>query len=112
ESIRRSVETIRTNWGEALVGSFSFGLLGYLIMAPVLMSVVGVGFLAVYVGAWVMAILAAVAALLVVVIVTTLNTAVDTVFKALLFAFAQGRDMPRGFNTAALEGAFVTRTGS
>lgn len=108
ESIRRSIETVRSNWGEALVGSFSFGLLGCIVAAPVLAAVAGLGFLAIYVGAWVLAVLSVALALLVIIIATTLNTAVDTVFKALLFAFAQGRDLPRGFNTAALEGAFVT----
>lgn len=109
ESIRRSVETIRSNWGEALVGSFSFALLGHMLMAPVLMATIGLSFLAIYVGAWLLAAAAILAALLIFIVTATIHTAVDTVFKALLFAFAQGRNLPRGFNPALLEGAFVAR---
>jgi hypothetical protein len=89
ESLFRSAELFRKQWGEELIGSFGFGLLNTLLLAP--------GFLlgvliwrvdhagAVIVGMTYMLFLAVV------------TSAVTGVFKAALYRFAASGEVPLGF---------------
>jgi len=95
DSIYRSAELFRKQWGEELLGSFGFGLLNVLLFLPG----VGLGMLVFRYDR--------VGALIVVVIyalfLATISSAVGGVFRAALYRFATSGDAPPGFTADALD---------
>jgi hypothetical protein len=104
DSIYRSGELFRQQWGEELIGSFGFGLLNTLLLAPGFLLSLLVWRLdhagAVIVGLTYALFLAAV------------SSAVTGVFKAALYRFAASGEVPPGFTAEALNPSrAVWRTG-
>lgn len=95
DSIYRSAELFKKQWGEELLGSFGFGLLNVLLFLPA----IGMGaFLCRY---------DVVSGLIVVVIYAlfqgVISSAVGGVFRAALYQFAVSGDAPQGFSAEALD---------
>jgi hypothetical protein len=95
DSIYRSSELFKKQWGEELLGSFGFGLLNFLLFLPA----IGLGaFICRY---------DLVAGLIVVVVYAlfqaTISSAVAGVFRAALYQFATSGEAPPGFTAAALD---------
>lgn len=107
EAVKRSVDTMKQTWGEALVGHFSMGLLGFLLFLPVLAVLIVLGYLA----AGNTSALFAVIALGVVLVglYAAVTTAADTIFKALLYSYATGKALPEDLSTAEYSMAFVAK---
>jgi hypothetical protein len=93
-SLRRSRELFRGQWGEELIGSFGFGLLNTLLLAP--------GFL---LGALVWRLdhpAAIVVGITYALFLAVVSSAVTGVFKAALYRFAASGAVPPGFTGDAL----------
>jgi hypothetical protein len=100
-SIERSIELFRKNWGEEVAGSFGFGLLGFLMCLPAFLLALLIfpydrGF----------AIIASVIYLL---IVATLCSAVKGVFTVALYRYARHGEVPAGFSGDLIDDALGGR---
>ena len=110
EAFKQSVGTLKKQWGTALVGGFSLGFLGMLVILPIVLIGGGLIWLATKSmgpGGLIAAI--AVAAVLFA-IGTAVNSAAGVVFKALLFNFATNRSLPRNIDTSTFGDAFVSKS--
>ncbi len=108
EALKRSTRTLRATWGEALVGNFSLGLFGFLIMLPLIVLTalaVGWAFAGGSAGAFAVACLCALALAAGV----AATSAADVAFKAVLYAYATGRTLPREADPGALADAFCQK---
>ncbi len=95
DSIHRSAELFKKQWGEELLGSFGFGFLNLIFFLPA----IGLGVL---IGRYDLA-----AGVIVVVIyalfLATISSAVGGVFRAALYRFASSGEAPSGFTAVALD---------
>jgi hypothetical protein len=108
-AIKRSLATLKSTWGEALVGNFSMGFLAFLVLLPVILVLGVLGFAAFASGNAPMIILVcAVGALAVVIAAAAISTA-DVVFKALLYNYATGRAIPENIDRSLFQQAFRPR---
>ena len=103
DSIKRSADLFRRQWGPQVVGGFSFGLIFFLLAIPgvivgvlalALHPLVGVGFMLIYFLG-----LAAVAA------------AVKGIFNVALYRFATQGEVPPGFSPELVQNAFTPKPG-
>ncbi len=109
-AIKRSASTLKNTWGTALVGNFSLGLLGFLIMLPVYL----LALLAIGLGVWsghVVAMVAGIAVgVLLIAAAAATSSAANVVFTAVLYAHATGRTLPANLEAEDLSSAFTTRS--
>lgn len=108
-AIKLSLKTLKGTWGEALVGKFSLGLLSFLIMLPFLIVVVVMIVLAMASNNMVNIVLAVTLGVAIVIIVSAFTSAVDVVFKALLYNYATGRSVPSEIDTSNFSSAFAPK---
>ncbi|MHC4415187.1 MAG: DUF6159 family protein [Planctomycetota bacterium] len=108
-AIKRSLKTLKSTWGTALVGQFSLGFLSFLIMLPVFLVVIVLGGLAFAAGNLAGIVLAAVVAVGLIVVTAAVTSAADIVFKALLYNYATGRSVPDHVDTAHFREAFAPK---
>ncbi len=106
----KSMSTLKTTWGTALVGNFSLGLLSFLVMLPVMLLCGGLGFLAWQSGSTALFLSVVALAIAVAVIATAFTSAADVVFKAILYNWATSKTAPAGVDTACLEEAFRSKS--
>jgi hypothetical protein len=109
-AIKRSLSTLKSTWGEALVGNFSMGFLAFLIMLPVIivLGILVAG--AVAAGNTPAIVLAAVVGVLLVVIAAAATSTADVVFKALLYNHATGRSVPANIDQSLFQDAFRSKS--
>lgn len=108
-AFKRSLGTLKSTWGEALVGNFSLGFLSFLIMLPVLLVVMVLGYLAFSSGNTVLVITAIGVGIVLLIIATSVSSAADVVFKALLYNYATGKSLPTGIDSSQFRSAFKAR---
>ncbi len=94
DSIHRSAELFRKQWGEELIGTFGFGLLNTLLLAPGFILAAFVWRLD-YAGAVIVGIVY-------VLFLSVVTSAAMGVFKAALYRFAASGEVPPGFTAEAL----------
>jgi hypothetical protein len=111
QAFKRSLSVLKETWGEALVGNFSLGLLGFLIALPVLIVVLVLGYLAVQSGSAAMLIAVIVLGVALLALVAAASAAADVIFKGLLYAYATGQTLPTETMDVDLGGAFTQRPG-
>lgn len=109
ESVKRSVGTLKNTWGTALMGNFSLGLMGLLVMLPVAAIAIGLFWLAGNAGSAAIAIFLVALAVVVLVAGSAAMSAADTVFKALLFSYATDQTLPADLDTSVYDNAFVSK---
>jgi hypothetical protein len=110
EAIKKSGGILRKHWGTALVSNFSLGLIGFLIMLPVLVLGGVLVVLAVGTASIVAIVLAVAFVVLVGFIVSSAITAADVVLKAVLYNFATDKSLPKNIDRRELELAFEPKT--
>lgn len=112
KALKRSFETLTTTWGEGLIGNSAMGLISFLMFLPVvILCGVGaflmiaaqntVGFMVVvcvFVTCWILHMAA--------------SSAADGVFRALLYNYATGRELPGDIDESTFAGAFADRQDS
>jgi hypothetical protein len=107
EAIRRSVQILRKNWGEALVGHMGIGFFMFLLCLPgILLLVLGFVALATH-GIIGVAILALGGVYLLGCMVV--SSALDVIFLSAMYQYAVNREVPAGFDAQVLQGAFTAK---
>jgi hypothetical protein len=104
EALSRSAQLFRETWGEELVGGFSFGLIFALLALPG-------AFLVLY-GATrgrSQMILGTILAVVYWLLLAVVNAAVQGIFMAALYRYATTKEVPAGFNSGDLQGAWQQR---
>lgn len=109
ESVKRSVGTLKSTWGTALMGNFSLGLMGFLVMLPVAAICFLLIWLAGGVGSLVISVVLIALAVVVLVMGLAAMAAADTIFKALLFSYATDQTLPADLDTSVYDNAFVSK---
>jgi len=107
ESFKRSCGILKKTWGEALMGNFSLGLLSFLLMLPVILLLLVLGFVAGGNPALMTA------TIIIGVVLLTLSaaatSAADVIFKALLYNYATDQPLPESVDRRAFDQAFAHR---
>lgn len=105
EAFQESARLLKQTWGEELIGSFSFGLLSFILSLPAFMLIAagaasGKGFLVLGFGALGIFYLIALSAM---------QAALQGIFQAALYQYAKKGEPPRGFDRETLNEAITPR---
>jgi hypothetical protein len=109
EAFKRSTRTLKSTWGTALMGNFSLGLFGFLLMLPVILVLFGLFFLGMANGSVTGMIAVGVIAVPLVMVVASITSAADAIFKTYLYAYATGSTVPASIDTTQFSDAFRQR---
>ena len=109
QAFKSSVSTLKQQWGTALVGGFSLGFLGLLVIIPIVLISAGLIWLATQSMGATGVIAAIVVGVVLFAIGIAINSAAGVVFKALLFNFATNRSLPQGVDASHFGDAFVSK---
>ena len=109
DAFKKSLNTLKQTWGEALVGNFSMALLTFIIAIPLLLVPVALIYFAIQAGNTNLLLFAFVLLIAIAVLVGIVSSAADMVFRALLYNYATGRTIPQEIDEAMLESAFGSR---
>jgi hypothetical protein len=102
DSIRRSSELFRRNWGEQVAGGFGFGLLFFLLALPGLaLGVLGSG---------IHLIVGIALAVIYFLVLSAVGAAVKGIFTVALYRYATQGEVPAGFSKHLVQGAFTAPT--
>jgi hypothetical protein len=106
EALKRSTGLIIKVWGEGMGGNANIGLIGFLLTIPAFAVVALAFFAKLPIAVMIALILCAVLYILAVCVVTS---AVKQVFIAGLYVYATDRQVPPGFDKAAMTNAFAVK---
>jgi hypothetical protein len=106
EAFKRSVRTLKSTWGTALVGNFSMGFFSFLLMLPVLLVLFVLFGLAVAYESSIGLVAVVLLAIPVFMLLAATTTAAGTVFRTYLYAYATGRTVPEDLDTSRFGDAF------
>lgn len=109
EAVKRSASTLKNTWGTALVGGFSLGLVGLLVMLPLYGLGIAVIFLGFKTGSVAVVVASVAVGVMLFALAGIINSAASMVFTALLYSFATGRTVPAGIDQADFAQAFVAK---
>ena len=109
EAFKRSMKTLKSTWGTALVGNFSMGFLGFLLMLPILIVAFLLFMLAAGSGSVASMVAVGVIAGILFMIGASATAAADAIFRTFLFAYATGRTIPKDLDTSGFSDAFRSR---
>jgi len=109
DAFKRSLGTLRKTWGTALIGNFSLGLLGFLLMLPIYLLGAVVIFLGVASGSMAVMVTCIAIGVSLFVLAAATSSAAGTVFTALLYSHATGRTVPTGIDVSEFDRAFVSK---
>ncbi|PXA04286.1 hypothetical protein DDZ13_07055 [Coraliomargarita sinensis] len=101
-AIKSSMNTLKKEWGTALMGNFSMGTFGFLLMLPV----IGIG---IVLGLYVSIPVALAICVPLGILAVLFSATADAVFKAYLYSFATGKTLPDNVDTLSMRGAFSQR---
>ena len=101
-AIKSSMNTLKKEWGTALMGNFSMGMFGFLLMLPVIAIAVVLGMYVNVPAAIAVGVPLGILAVLV-------SATADAIFKAYLYSFATGKTLPDNVDTHAMRDAFSAR---
>jgi len=108
EAIKRSTRTLRSTWGTALVGQFSLGLLGFLLVLPVIVVLALLFFWLPQDAAGAKVMLIGVGVVCVG-LCAAASGAAGVIFKAMLFNYATGRTIRDEIDTSRFGDGFLPR---
>lgn len=109
EAFKRSLGTLKRTWGTALVGNFSLGFLGFLLMIPVYLLGGVLIVLGISSGTIPVMVLCIAAGVALFVLGAATTSAAGTVFTALLYSYATGRTVPADVDVSEFNRAFVAK---
>ena len=109
KAVTESVKTLKSTWGEAALGNFSLGILSFLVMIPVYL-VLGLLFMVTLsMNSMAVSLSIIVLAVVITIVLALMSSAADVVFKALLYNYATGRNVPADLDDAVFERAFAAK---
>jgi len=105
EAFQESARLLKKTWGEELIGSFSFGLLFFVLSLPAFMLIAagaasGKGFLVLGFGSL---------AVFYFIALSAVQAALQGIFQAALYQYAKKGEPPRGFDEGILNEAITPR---
>jgi hypothetical protein len=103
DSIKRSAQLFRRQWGEQVVGGFSFGVLFFLMAIP--------GFLLAFVGFNIHPLAGVALGVIYFVVLAAVASAVKGIFVVALYRYATKGEVPAGFSPELVQSAFRPRPG-
>jgi len=106
QAVKDSIHTLKSTWGEAVIGNFSLGWLNFLVSIPAFLVCGAVLFLAFQMNSMIMVGLAIGLFVVVALVLAVTGSAADVVFKALLYNYATGRNVPADLDDELLDSAF------
>lgn len=105
-AVKRSLAILKAHWGTALVGNFSIGLVGFLIMLPLFLLAALLGFIGLQASTnFAMALNLGLAAVLLI-LGFAANAALGDIFRAILYRHASGQTLPQDIPVRDLQAAF------
>ena len=108
EAVKQSAKTIKSTWGEMIMGNFSLGLLSFLITLPLYAICIVIIFVGASNDSAVLFFLGVGLFICCAFLVAIASSAADVVFKALLYNYATGRSVPADLEETALDAAFAS----
>lgn len=106
EAFKRSLRTLKSTWGTALMGNFSMGTIAFLLMLPVFAVGALLFWLALSNQSDALLVVAIMVSLLLVIVTIAATSTADGIFKAYLYTYATGRSLPEGVDRAEFAEAF------
>lgn len=104
-AFKRSAALLKTTWGEQIVFGFGMGVLGFLVLLPI----VGVAIVLLSTGVIALQVVGIVAGVGGGLVVLSVTSALSAVFKTALYRYATGRPVDPAFDAATLGAAFRHR---
>ena len=101
-TLKRSAELFKRSWGENLAGQAGIGIVSFLAMIPIII-------VAALIGAAINPILGIIVAVPLVAVVAAVSTSLTAVYQTALYHYATTHEVPRGFEDAGLQSAFVPK---
>jgi hypothetical protein len=105
EAYQESVRLLKKTWGEELIGNFSFGLVFFVLSLPAIILV----FAGVLMGNGVLTLIFIVLALLYGVLLSVIQSALQGIFQAALYQYAQKGSVASGFDQNLLKNAITPK---
>jgi len=105
EAYQESVRLLKKTWGEELIGNFSFGLVFFVLSLPAIILV----FAGVLMGNGVLTLFFIVLALLYGVLLSVIQSALQGIFQAALYQYAQKGTVAPGFDQNLLKSAITPK---
>jgi len=105
-ALKKSAVLLKKTWGDQLVGNFGFGIIFLLLFAPAII-VIPLGF--VFLGAVVGGIIAAVAVIYMIVL-ALVQSALQAIFQAALYVYAEKGTAPEAFGDDMIRGAMGAKS--
>jgi hypothetical protein len=102
---QESVRLLKKTWGEELIGNFSFGLVFFVLSLPAIILVLA----GVLMGNGVLTLIFIVLALLYGVLLSVIQSALQGIFQAALYQYAQKGTVAPGFNQNLLKSAITPK---
>lgn len=109
QAVSRSVAILRKTWGEALVGHLGLGFFNFLLALPGLLLLVGAGALLVNEQPLPLVLTLAGLGVLALLIASVVSAALATIYRTALYQFAAESRTPLGFDSETLAGAFTSK---
>lgn len=111
EATRRSLDTLRKTWGEALTANFGIGLIVFLAMLIAAVPLI-LGGVAIAAGMVPLGIIGIVVGVALMMLVGLISAALDGILIGALYLYAAEKEVPRYFDRRVLRGAFGSRSTS
>lgn len=108
EAAKRSLSILRKTWGEALGGNFGIGLLVFIAMLVAAVPMI-LGFIALGAGLIALGIAGIIVGICLMVMVALASSALNAILLGALYLYAAEGSVPRQFDGALFEQAFVSR---
>jgi hypothetical protein len=108
EAVKRSSSILKRTWGESLAGEGGLGIVSFLLMLPVFLVGLPLGFLAADTSPALVVVVAAVAVLYIAVL-SIVFAALNTIFRAGTYLYATTGQAPTAFDPALLQNAFHSK---
>ncbi|MBS0213592.1 MAG: hypothetical protein JSR26_10510 [Proteobacteria bacterium] len=106
DAIRESVELLRRNWGENLIGNGGIGIVFGIITAVVLLGGFGLSIALVNAHVTTLAIALGIATVIALLVVGLVQSALTGIYSAALYRYASTGEVPDGYDQNAFQEAF------
>jgi len=106
EAFKRSMRTLKSTWGTALMGNFSMGTIAFLLMLPIFALGGSLFWLAFTNESDLLLVVAIMSTVLMVIVAIAATATADAIFKAYLYTYATGRSLPDDVDRTEFAEAF------
>jgi hypothetical protein len=108
-AVKRSLFVLKSTWGEGLAGNISLSLINTLLFLPLLLICLLLVFVAFGTQSSIVIFLAFAFSALLMILFFAATSAVDIIFKAVLFNYATGAKLPDGLDKSSFDAVFAPK---